>query len=300
MRRIRGAGAGAALVAVVTLLVLPFRDDVTIGDPGPRAGGAVRRRRAGRRPYRRARRGRARRGRLQPRLHRSVRHVQGRLGRRRDRVRGPRAGRPDGRHARRAGERATARRDAANGRGRTAVAGQRGDAGGAGPTRCREAGARGCRRATLRAPAVGVARPADSAGRDPRRRLGPSRRRSPTTTPLARICSSWSSTRPSGSIGSSHNLLSMSRIEAGSLQPDRQAVPIDELLRRAGARLGRLLRSAEVSVDAPAGSAARERRLHDGRAGRDEPARERDTPRADRARGSWSRPSRAVNSSRCR
>lgn len=50
-----------------------------------------------------------------------------------------------------------------------------------------------------------------------------------------------------------HNLLSMSRIEAGSLQPDRQAVPIDELLAERVHRLGRLLRSAEVSVDAPAG-----------------------------------------------
>ena len=50
-----------------------------------------------------------------------------------------------------------------------------------------------------------------------------------------------------------HNLLSMSRIEAGSLQPDLQAVPIDELLQDRVHRLGRLLRSAEVSVDAPTG-----------------------------------------------
>ena len=36
-----------------------------------------------------------------------------------------------------------------------------------------------------------------------------------------------------------HNLLSMSRIEAGSLQPDRQAIPIDELLGDRVHRLGR-------------------------------------------------------------
>lgn len=50
-----------------------------------------------------------------------------------------------------------------------------------------------------------------------------------------------------------HNLLSMSRIEAGSLQPDRQALPIDELLHDRVQRLGGLLRSARVTVDAPAG-----------------------------------------------
>ena len=46
------------------------------------------------------------------------------------------------------------------------------------------------------------------------------------------------------------NLLSMSRIEAGSLQPERQAIPIDELLANRVARLSRLLRDTSVSVDA--------------------------------------------------
>jgi two-component system, OmpR family, sensor histidine kinase KdpD len=47
-----------------------------------------------------------------------------------------------------------------------------------------------------------------------------------------------------------HNLLSMSRIEAGSLQPDRQAIPIDELLSDRVKRLGGLLRTTTVTVDA--------------------------------------------------
>ncbi len=47
------------------------------------------------------------------------------------------------------------------------------------------------------------------------------------------------------------NLLSMSRIEAGSLQPVRQAVPIDELLDDRVRRLAQLLREVRVVVDAP-------------------------------------------------
>lgn len=49
------------------------------------------------------------------------------------------------------------------------------------------------------------------------------------------------------------NLLSMSRIEAGSLQPERQAVPIDELLDNRVQRLARLLRNSTVTVDADPG-----------------------------------------------
>ncbi|MGH9187165.1 MAG: sensor histidine kinase [Acidimicrobiales bacterium] len=45
------------------------------------------------------------------------------------------------------------------------------------------------------------------------------------------------------------NLLSMSRIEAGSLQPERQAIPIDELLGDRVKRLARLLRHVEVSLE---------------------------------------------------
>ena len=44
------------------------------------------------------------------------------------------------------------------------------------------------------------------------------------------------------------NLLSMSRIEAGSMQPERQAVAIDELLDNRVQRLRRLLRDATVTV----------------------------------------------------
>jgi two-component system, OmpR family, sensor histidine kinase KdpD len=47
------------------------------------------------------------------------------------------------------------------------------------------------------------------------------------------------------------NLLSMSRIEAGSLQPERQAIPIDELLDDRVRRLAQLLRNTAVSVAAP-------------------------------------------------
>ncbi len=47
------------------------------------------------------------------------------------------------------------------------------------------------------------------------------------------------------------NLLSMSRIEAGALQPVRQAVPIDELLDDRVRRLAQLLRDVRVVVDAP-------------------------------------------------
>ena len=47
------------------------------------------------------------------------------------------------------------------------------------------------------------------------------------------------------------NLLSMSRIEAGSLQPVRQAFPIDELLDDRVRRLAQLLRDVKVVVDAP-------------------------------------------------
>jgi two-component system, OmpR family, sensor histidine kinase KdpD len=46
------------------------------------------------------------------------------------------------------------------------------------------------------------------------------------------------------------NLLSMSRIEAGSLQPEQQAFPIDELLANRVHRLARLLRDTTVTVDA--------------------------------------------------
>ena len=50
-----------------------------------------------------------------------------------------------------------------------------------------------------------------------------------------------------------HNLLSMSRIEAGMLEPRRQAMPIDELLANRVNRLTRLLRDVTVTVDADPG-----------------------------------------------
>lgn len=48
------------------------------------------------------------------------------------------------------------------------------------------------------------------------------------------------------------NLLSLSRIEAGALQPDRQAVDLDELITERVGRLGRLFRQVRVECDVPA------------------------------------------------
>ena len=47
------------------------------------------------------------------------------------------------------------------------------------------------------------------------------------------------------------NLLSLSRIEAGALTPDRQAVALDELIADRLRRLGTLFREARVQVDVP-------------------------------------------------
>jgi len=47
------------------------------------------------------------------------------------------------------------------------------------------------------------------------------------------------------------NLLSLSRIEAGSLTPERQAVPLDELLTTRVRKLNRVLRDVRVQVDVP-------------------------------------------------
>jgi two-component system sensor histidine kinase KdpD len=49
------------------------------------------------------------------------------------------------------------------------------------------------------------------------------------------------------------NLLSLSRIEAGALQPDRQAVALDELLAERVRRLAPLFRTVRVQVDVPEG-----------------------------------------------
>jgi two-component system sensor histidine kinase KdpD len=48
------------------------------------------------------------------------------------------------------------------------------------------------------------------------------------------------------------NLLSLSRIEAGALQPERQAVALDELVAEERSRLARLLKDIELEVDLPA------------------------------------------------
>jgi K+-sensing histidine kinase KdpD len=48
------------------------------------------------------------------------------------------------------------------------------------------------------------------------------------------------------------NLLSLSRIEAGALKPDRQAVAVDELVADRVRRLGGLFRQVRVQVDIPA------------------------------------------------
>ena len=47
------------------------------------------------------------------------------------------------------------------------------------------------------------------------------------------------------------NLLSMSRIEAGALEPERQAVPLDELVADRVRRLGGLFRRVRVQVELP-------------------------------------------------
>jgi two-component system sensor histidine kinase KdpD len=47
------------------------------------------------------------------------------------------------------------------------------------------------------------------------------------------------------------NLLSLSRIEAGALQPDRQAVDLDELVRDRVRHLARLFRQVRIVVDIP-------------------------------------------------
>ena len=47
------------------------------------------------------------------------------------------------------------------------------------------------------------------------------------------------------------NLLSLSRIEAGSLAPERQAVPLEELFTDRVRKLNRVLRNAHVQVDVP-------------------------------------------------
>ena len=49
------------------------------------------------------------------------------------------------------------------------------------------------------------------------------------------------------------NLLSMSRIEAGSLQPEKQAVPLDELAAACAHRLDRLFARAPVDLEFPDG-----------------------------------------------
>jgi len=47
------------------------------------------------------------------------------------------------------------------------------------------------------------------------------------------------------------NLLSLSRVEAGALEPDRQAVALEELFDQCVHRLARLVRDRKVSVDVP-------------------------------------------------
>jgi K+-sensing histidine kinase KdpD len=49
------------------------------------------------------------------------------------------------------------------------------------------------------------------------------------------------------------NLLNLSRIEAGALRPDRQAVALDELVADAARRLDRLFTRSRLQIDLPAG-----------------------------------------------
>ena len=55
--------------------------------------------------------------------------------------------------------------------------------------------------------------------------------------------------RPSGSTGIVANLLSLSRIEAGTLEPDRQAVDLGELVTASAERLERVLDGLAVQLD---------------------------------------------------
>ena len=79
------------------------------------------------------------------------------------------------------------------------------------------------------------------------------------------------------------NLLSLSRVEAGSLQPDRQAFALDELVaeRVRGARTA--LRRADGRGGRRTRAAAHRRRLQPDRPGDLQPARKRGSPRAARA-----------------
>ena len=70
------------------------------------------------------------------------------------------------------------------------------------------------------------------------------------------------------------NLLSMSRIEAGTLQADMQPVDVTELLERVTHRFERSGARA-IKLDVPARSAVRARRSHAARTGREQPARQR-------------------------
>jgi two-component system sensor histidine kinase KdpD len=49
------------------------------------------------------------------------------------------------------------------------------------------------------------------------------------------------------------NLLSLSRIEAGAFEPDREPVDVEEMIERSVARLGRLFEDRPLRVDVPAG-----------------------------------------------
>ena len=148
----------------------------------------------------------------------------------------------------------------------------------------------GGQRAAHRAAAGGVARPAHAARRRSRRRrracAARHRRGRRTTTPSSSSTIDDETDRLTALVG---NLLDMSRLQAGALQPALRAVGLDEVVPAALASLGD---RAPCGVDdrRARDAAAGRRRRRAARAGRRQPRRQRDragrrpTPGAGRGR----------------
>ena len=293
--------AGGIYIVAVTGILLPFRDEVTTRDAGAVAGG----RRCGGGAHGRADRGAPRCGRRRRRVQPGCSSSRTA----RSRWRRSTTGSPSRcsvlvavSAATLVGHRAGAAAGGGAARHRDRALWQSNEAMRAEQARlaAEKECAPGRRRAARRHPAVGVARPAHA--------------RWPRSGRSCRTCATARSTTDSTRqelldlvVDEAdrldrlvQNLLSMSRIEAGSLAPERQAHPHRGAAGRTGprpvARAARRPRLGRAGVRA----AARRRRLHDGRAGGDQPPRQRGPPRAARARGSRRRRGRAARWSRWR
>ena len=123
--------------------------------------------------------------------------------------------------------------------------------------------------------AIGVARPAHPLGGDPGGPVGSPRRcrlrRAAARDDLLELVADEAE-RLDRLV---QNLLSMSRIEAGSLQPDAPGRADRRAARRPGASPRPAVARHDGDRRCPVRSAARQRRLHDGRAGGHQPAGER-------------------------